>query len=153
MIKEEKMGNVAIAFIEVGLTLSDNAHAKRLERIEHKRIRSLVPRCGENFDESITTVNLNGVGVNAQVLRMLSDPLIAGQTRVRELFLERNQIGPEGAMVIARVLSRNHHLKNVSLAHNPGEGRSMLDNIEGLLQPALAICPLSWRGALVRRFV
>jgi hypothetical protein len=118
------MGNVAIAFIEVGLTLSDNAHAKRLERIEHKRIRSLVPRYLtklKNFDESITTVNLNGLGVNAQILRMLSNPLISGETRVQELFLERNQIGLEGAMCIARILSKNQHLRNVSLAHNPGE--------------------------------
>ncbi len=102
---KDNMGNVAIAFIEVGLTLSDNADAKRVARIEHKRMRSLVPRYLtrlKNFDESVTTVNLNSLGINAQILRALSYPLISGETRVRELFLERNQIGPEGAMCIAR---------------------------------------------------
>ena len=119
------MGNVALAFVfEVGLNFSDNAHAKRKERIEHKRIRSLVPRYLarlKNFDKSITTLNLNDLGVDTQILRMLSNPLISGQTRVQELFLERNQIGLEGAMCIARILSKNQHLRNVSLAHNPGE--------------------------------
>jgi hypothetical protein len=119
------MGNAALVFVfEVGLTLSDNAHAKRKERIEHKRIRSLIPRYLarlKNFDKSVTTLNLNDLGVDTQILRMLSNPLISGQTRVQELFLERNQIGPEGAIMCARILSKDQHLKNVSLAHNPGE--------------------------------
>ena len=119
------MGNVALAFIfEVGLTLSDNAHAKRQERLENERIRSLVPwylTRLKNFDESITTLNLNGLCINTEILRMMSNPLISGHTRVRELFLERNQIGPEGAICIARILNKDQTLKNVTLAHNPGE--------------------------------
>ena len=119
------MGNVALAFIfEVGLTRSDNAHAKRQERLELKRIRSLVSwylTRLKNFDRSITTLDFNGLCINTKILCILGNSLISGHTRVRELFLERNQIGPEGAMCIARILSKDQTLKNVTLAHNPGE--------------------------------
>ena len=119
------MGNVALAFIfEVGLTRSDNAHAKRQERLELKRIRSLVSwylTRLKNFDRSITTLDFNGLCIDTKILRMMGNSLISGHTRVRELFLERNQIGPEGALCIARILSKDQTLKNVTLAHNPGE--------------------------------
>jgi hypothetical protein len=75
----------------------------------------------KKFDKSITSLNLNGLCIDTEILRKLSNPLIGGHTRVQELFLENNQIGPEGAMCIARILSKDQTLKNVSLAHNPGE--------------------------------
>lgn len=118
------MGNVAIAFIELGLTVNAKARENRLRSKERKRIMSLIPRhlCAlRNFDTSITTLNLNGLGVDTQILRMLSSSLISGHTRVQELCLEGNQIGSEGAAAVARILSRDRHLKSVSLARNPGE--------------------------------
>ena len=117
------MGNVAIAFIESTISFSDYLHIKRQRRIEHKRIRSLIPRYLARLNEcdvSITTLNLNGLGVDSQILRLLSHPLLSGETRVQELYLERNFIGPEGATCIARILSKDlGHLRDVSLAHNP----------------------------------
>lgn len=170
------MGNVAIAFIESTISLSSYVEIKRQKRIELKRIRSLIPRYLARLNDcdiSITTLNLNGLGVDNTILRLLSCPLLSGETRVQELYLEHNWIGPEGmccyaalisicvgvwdiicavpcivassialthstlslslslfisfsllnkgATCIARLLSRDNHLKNVSLAHNPGE--------------------------------
>jgi len=116
------MGNVAIAFIQSSISFSSYLQIKRQKRIEHKRIRSLIPRYLarlNNRDISITTLNLNGLGVDCKILRLLSGPLLSGETRVRELYLQNNWIGPEGATCIARILSRDKHLKEVSLAHNP----------------------------------
>ena len=119
------MGNVAIAFIESTISFSEYMQIKRQKRIEHKRIRSLIPRYIARLNDSdlsITTLNLNGLGVDSQILRLLSCPLLSGTTHVQALYLENNWIGVEGAMCIARVLNCNVvHLKDVSLAHNPGE--------------------------------
>lgn len=116
------MGNVAMAFIQSSITFSNYVHMTRQKRIEVKRIRSLIPRYLarlNNSDASITTLNLNGLGVDSQILRLLSGPLLSGETRVQELYLEHNWIGPEGATCIARLLSKDNHLTNVSLANNP----------------------------------
>ena len=117
------MGNVAICFIESTVSFGEYVQVKRQKRIEHERIRTLIPRYLvrlNNSDVSITTLNLNGVGVDSQILRMLSRPLLSGQTRVQVLYLERTGIGPEvGATCIARLLSKDKNLKEVSLAGNP----------------------------------
>ena len=117
------MGNVAIAFIQSTLSLNDYLIIKRQRRIEHKRIRSLIPRYLARLngrDVSITTLNLNGLGVDSQILRLLSNPLLSGETRVEEMYLENNRMGPEGAAILAKILSKDGHLRVVSLAHNPG---------------------------------
>eukprot|EP00579_Thalassiosira_antarctica_P008291 CAMPEP_0201883964 /NCGR_PEP_ID=MMETSP0902-20130614/16329_1 /ASSEMBLY_ACC=CAM_ASM_000551 /TAXON_ID=420261 /ORGANISM="Thalassiosira antarctica, Strain CCMP982" /LENGTH=333 /DNA_ID=CAMNT_0048412833 /DNA_START=265 /DNA_END=1266 /DNA_ORIENTATION=+ len=109
-------------FMQNSLSLTDYVHIKRQKRIEHKRIRSLIPRYLARLNDrdlSITTLNLNGLGVDSQILRLLSGPLLSGETRVQELYLQHNRIGPEGATCIARILSQDKHLKVVSLAHNP----------------------------------
>jgi len=65
-----KMGNVAIAFVESTISFSDYVAIKRQKRIEHKRIRQLIPRYLarlNNSDVSITTLNLNRLGVDIQV--------------------------------------------------------------------------------------
>mmetsp|Transcript_7957 Transcript_7957/g.11968 ORF Transcript_7957/g.11968 Transcript_7957/m.11968 type:complete len:370 (-) Transcript_7957:156-1265(-) len=116
------MGNVAIAFIQHSLDLTDSYRTRRQKRIEHKRIRSLIPRYLARLNDrdiSINTLNLDGLGVDSQILRLLSGPLISGETRVMELYLQNNWIGPEGATCIARILSKDNYLRHVSLAHNP----------------------------------
>jgi hypothetical protein len=118
------MGNVAISFIEVGMTLNDAVTAKRQQTRERKRIMSLIPRylrALRNFDTSITTLNLNRLGVDTHDLRLFSIPLISGHTRVTELYLEGNQIGVEGATAIAKIICSARYLKDVSLANNPGK--------------------------------
>lgn len=80
------MGNVAIAFIESTVSFSGYVQIKRQKRIEHKRIRSLIPRYLarlNNSDISITTLNLNGLGVDSTILRLLSYPFLSGETRVQ----------------------------------------------------------------------
>ena len=118
------MGNVAIAFVESTISFSDYVAIKRQKRIEHKRIRQLIPRYLarlNNSDVSITTLNLNRLGVDIQILRLLSYPLLSGTTRVQSLYLEGNRIDVEGATCIARILSRDTNLVDVSLSHNPGK--------------------------------
>jgi len=118
------MGNVAIAFVESTISFSDYVAIKRQKRIEHKRIRQLIPRYLarlNNSDVSITTLNLNSLGVDIQILRLLSSPLLSGTTRVQSLYLEGNRIDVEGATCIARILSRDTNLVDVSLSHNPGK--------------------------------
>ena len=118
------MGNVAIAFVESTISFSDYVTIKRQKRIEHKRIRQLIPRYLarlNNSDVSITTLNLNRLGVDIQILRLLSSPLLSGTTRVHSLYLEGNRIDVEGATCIARILSRDTNLVDVSLSHNPGK--------------------------------
>ena len=118
------MGNVAIAFVESTISFSDYVAIKRQKRIEHKRIRQLIPRYLarlNNSDVSITTLNLNRLGVDIQILRLLSSPLLSGTTRVQSLYLEGNRIDVEGATCIARILSRDTNLVDVSLSHNPGK--------------------------------
>ena len=64
------MGNVAIAFVESTISFSDYVTIKHQKRIEHKRIRQLIPRYLarlNNSDVSITTLNLNRLGVDIQV--------------------------------------------------------------------------------------
>ena len=120
------MGNVAIAFIEGLMNYTDNIKLKKQRQMEYKRIRTLIPRLLvqlNNRDTSITTLDLSGVGVDLPILRLLSLPLIGGETRVQKLFLEHNKIGSEGATCIARIMSQDCHLQHVSLAHNPGEER------------------------------
>jgi len=56
-----------------------------------------------------------------QILRLLSSPLLSGTTRVQSLYLEGNRIDVEGATCIARILSRDTNLVDVSLSHNPGK--------------------------------
>ena len=80
------MGNVAIAFIESTVSFSGYVQIKRQKRIEHERIRSLIPRYLarlNNSDISITTLNLNGLGVDSTILRLLSYPFLSGETRVQ----------------------------------------------------------------------
>lgn len=118
------MGNVAIAFIEGLISFTDNVKLKKQRQIEYKRIRTIIPRALaqlNNQDTSITTLDLSGLGVDLNILRLLSLPLIAGETRVEKLFLDHNNIGSEGATCIARIMSRDRHLLHVSLAYNPGE--------------------------------
>ena len=115
------MGNIAIAFATSTISFSESVEVKRQRRLENKRVRSLIPTYITRLnrsDATITTINLNGLGVDTNILRLLTAPINRGQTRVTELFLERNWIGSEGAAVIARALSHNIHLKIVSLAHN-----------------------------------
>jgi hypothetical protein len=122
------MGNVAIAFIEYLMYFTDNVQLKKQKQLEYKRLRSIIPRMLarlNNRDTSLTTLDLNGLGVDITILRLLSHPLLGGETRVRELFLEYNKIGPEGATCIARIMCKDLHLRHVSLAHNPGEKDSM----------------------------
>lgn len=116
------MGNVAIAFIQSSVTFNSFLKNERQKRLEHKRIRTLIPRYLarlNNSDVSITTLNLNGLGVDSKIIRLLSKPLLSCETRVQELYLEHNGVGPEAATCIARLLSKDKHLKDVSLAHNP----------------------------------
>jgi hypothetical protein len=126
------MGNVAISFIEVGMTLNDAVTAKRQQTRERKRIMSLIPRylrALRNFDTSITTLNLNRLGVDTHDLRLFSIPLISGHTRVTELYLEGNQIGVEGATAIAKIICSARYLKDVSLANNPGKCRTVMHDV------------------------
>ncbi|KAL7548452.1 hypothetical protein ACHAWF_011745 [Thalassiosira exigua] len=116
------MGNVAIYCIQSGVSLADYAQSQRRKRIEHKRITTLIPRYIARLNDrdiSITSLNLSNLGVDSQMIRLLSSPMLSGETRVQELYLEHNMIGPEGATCIARSLSRDSCLKDVSLAHNP----------------------------------
>jgi len=118
------MGNIAIAFIEGYMNYIDSVKLRKQHQVEYKRIRTLIPRLLtqlNNRDTSITTLDLSGRGVDLNILRLLSLPLIGGETRVQNLFLERNQIGSEGATCIARIISKDRYLQHVSLAHNPGE--------------------------------
>jgi hypothetical protein len=118
------MGNIAIAFIEGFMNYIDNVELKKQRHLEYKRMRTLIPRLLtqlNNKDTSITTLDLSGRGVDLHILRLLSMPLIGGETRVQKLFLEHNQIGSEGATCIARIISKDRYLQHVSLAHNPGE--------------------------------
>jgi hypothetical protein len=115
------MGNIAIAFATSTISFSEFVEGKRQKRLENNRVRSLIPTyiaCLNRSDATITTINLNGLGVDTNILRLLTAPINRGQTRVTELFLENNWIGSEGAAVIARVLSHNIRLQFVSLAHN-----------------------------------
>lgn len=118
------MGNVAIAFIEGLISFTDNVKLKKQRQIEYKRIRTIIPRALaqlNNQDTSITTLDLSGLGVDLNILRLLSLPLIGGETRVEKLLLDHNNIGSEGATCIARIMSRDRNLLHVSLAYNPGE--------------------------------
>mmetsp|Transcript_30290 Transcript_30290/g.60390 ORF Transcript_30290/g.60390 Transcript_30290/m.60390 type:complete len:350 (-) Transcript_30290:218-1267(-) len=115
------MGNVAIAFINSIVTLSDYIRTKRQIRSEKLRLQSLIPRYLSRLhehDATVTSIHLNGMGVDCKILRLLSNPLIYGDARVEDLYLENNWIGSEGATCIARILSQDKYLKNVSLAHN-----------------------------------
>ena len=116
------MGNIAIAFATSTISFSEFVEVKRQKRLEDKRISSLIPTYIKRLnrsDASISTINLNGMGVESNILRLLTAPIIKGQCpSVIELLLERNRIGSEGAAVIARALYHNNHLKIVSLAHN-----------------------------------
>lgn len=118
------MGNVAIASIEGIMNSSDHIKLKKQRQMEYKRIRNIIPRLLvqlNNRDTSLTTLDLSGLGVDLHILRLLSLPLLSGETRVQKLFLECNKIGVEGATCIARIMSKDRHLQHVSLAHNPGE--------------------------------
>lgn len=118
------MGNIAIALIYSSVHVADAVQSKRQKQLEQKRVRSLIPRYLARLhdrDCSIATLSLNGLGVDAKILRRLSGPLLSEYTRVRELYLEHNRLGPEEATCIARILSRNTSLEHVSLAHNPGK--------------------------------
>mmetsp|Transcript_36759 Transcript_36759/g.75005 ORF Transcript_36759/g.75005 Transcript_36759/m.75005 type:complete len:359 (+) Transcript_36759:117-1193(+) len=115
------MGNIAIAFATSTISFSEFVEVKRQKQLENKRVRSLIPTYIARLnrsDETITTINLNGLGVDTNILRLLTAPINRGQTCVTELYLEHNWFGSEGAAVVARVLSHNIHLKIVSLAHN-----------------------------------
>mmetsp|Transcript_12316 Transcript_12316/g.18285 ORF Transcript_12316/g.18285 Transcript_12316/m.18285 type:complete len:348 (-) Transcript_12316:427-1470(-) len=115
------MGNIAIAFATSTISFSEFVEVKRQKQLENKRVRTLIPTYIARLnrsDETITTINLNGLGVDTNILRLLTAPINRGQTCVTELHLEHNWFGSEGAAVVARVLSHNIHLKIVSLAHN-----------------------------------
>ncbi|KAL7517813.1 hypothetical protein ACHAWX_002701 [Stephanocyclus meneghinianus] len=117
------MGNVAIAFIHSTVALNEFILSKYNARLEHKRIASLIPRYLSQLNQSdstITTLNLNSLGVDCSVVKKLESPLLTKDgLRVQELYLEQNWIGSEGATCVARILSRDKHLKIVSLANNP----------------------------------
>ena len=118
------MGNVAIACIESSMSLAEYVEAKHQQRLEHKRIRSLVPRYIARLtdnDINLTTLDLRGIQVDTNMLRLLCGLLLSGEARVQELHLQRNGINPEGATCIARLLSKDRNLRDVSLAHNPGK--------------------------------
>mmetsp|Transcript_20805 Transcript_20805/g.29799 ORF Transcript_20805/g.29799 Transcript_20805/m.29799 type:complete len:343 (-) Transcript_20805:81-1109(-) len=116
------MGNIAIAFATSTITFSEFVEVKRQKKLESKRIRSLVPTYIARLnrsDATITAINLNRLGVDTNILRLLTAPINRGQTSaLTELYLEHNWFGPEGAAVVARVLSHNTHLKIVSVSHN-----------------------------------
>ena len=118
------MGNIAIAFAYGTISVADALQIQHQKRIEQKRVRSLIPRYLarlNSYDVTVTTLNLDGLGVDSKILRRLSAALLSGGTRVRELFLQHNRIGPEEATCIARILSRDGHLRHVNLANNPGK--------------------------------
>ena len=115
------MGNVAIALINSSISLSDYLRTRRIKQSERRRLQSLIPRYLSRLhqhDRTMTSIHLNGMGVDCKILRLLSPPLLSHDTRVEELYLEHNWIGGEGATCIARILSKDVHLKIVSLAHN-----------------------------------
>lgn len=115
------MGNIAIALATSTLSFSEFVEVKRQKRLEKNRVNGLIPAYISRLnrsDSSISTINLNGMGVDTNTLRLLAAPINRGQTRVTELCLEHNWINPEGAAVIARVLSHNVYLKILNLAHN-----------------------------------
>lgn len=115
------MGNIAIAFASSTISFSESVENKRRKYLESKRIRALIPTYIARLnrsDTSITSINLNGLGADTRILRLLTAPINRGQTRVEELYLEHNRVSSEGAAVVARVLSHNMHLTVVSLAHN-----------------------------------
>ena len=116
------MGNIAIAFATSTISLSEFVEVKRQKQLENKRVRSLIPTYISRLnrsDATITSINLNGLGVDINILRLLTAPIHRGQTStLTELYLEHNWFGAEGAVAVARVLRQNTHLKIVSLAHN-----------------------------------
>eukprot|EP00986_Skeletonema_menzelii_P007208 scaffold2809_cov119-Skeletonema_menzelii.AAC.9 len=116
------MGNIAIAFATSTISFSEFVEVKRQKQLENKRVRSLIPTYISRLnrsDSTITSINLNGLGVDINILRHLTAPIHRGQTsNLTELYLEQNWFGSEGAVAVARVLSQNMHLKIVSLAHN-----------------------------------
>ncbi len=116
------MGNIAIAFATSTISFSEFVEVKRQKKLESKRIRSLIPTYIARLnrsDATITAISLNRLGVDTNVLRLLTAPINRGQTSaLTELYLEHNWFGPEGAAVVARVLSHNTQLKIVSVAHN-----------------------------------
>ena len=116
------MGNIAIAFATSTISFSEFVEVKRQKQLENKRVRSLIPTYISRLnrsDATITSINLNGLGVDINILRHLTAPIHRGQTStLTELYLEHNWFGSEGAVAVARVLSQNMHLKIVSLAHN-----------------------------------
>jgi hypothetical protein len=116
------MGNIAIAFATSTISLSEFVEVKRQKQLENKRVRSLIPTYISRLnrsDATITSINLNGLGVDINILRLLTAPIHRGQTStLKELNLEHNWFGAEGAVAVARVLRQNTHLKIVSLAHN-----------------------------------
>mmetsp|Transcript_18833 Transcript_18833/g.29523 ORF Transcript_18833/g.29523 Transcript_18833/m.29523 type:complete len:351 (+) Transcript_18833:128-1180(+) len=116
------MGNIAIAFATSTISFSEFVEVKRQKKLESKRVRSLIPTYIARLnrsDATITAINLNRLGVDTNILRLLTAPINRGQTSaLTELYLEHNWFGPEGAAVVARVLSQTTNLKIVSLAHN-----------------------------------
>jgi hypothetical protein len=116
------MGNVAIAFINSSMALNEYLQSKYNARLEHKRIASLIPRYISRLnrsDSTISTLNLNNLGIDCDVLKKLASPLAANENLcVEELYLEHNKLGPEGATCIARILTKDACLKIVSLANN-----------------------------------
>lgn len=116
------MGNIAIAFATSTISFSEFVEVKRQKKLESKRVRSLIPTYIARLnrsDATITAINLNRLGVDTNILRLLTAPINRGQTSaLTELYLEHNWFGPEGAAVVARVLSHNTNLKIVSVAHN-----------------------------------
>ncbi|KAL3804879.1 hypothetical protein HJC23_006651 [Cyclotella cryptica] len=117
------MGNVAIAFVNSTVALNEFILSKYNARLEHKRIASLIPRYLSQLNQSdstITTLNLNSLGVDCTIVKKFESPLLTKDgIRVEELYLEQNWIGSEGATCVARILSRDKCLKIVSLANNP----------------------------------
>ena len=117
------MGNVAIAFITSSISLQEFLVSKYNARLEDKRIATLIPRYISRLnlaDSDITTLNLNGLDIDCNIVKKLASPLIANTNLcVKELYLDNNQIRAEGATSVARMLSRDKCLKTLSLANNP----------------------------------
>jgi hypothetical protein len=116
------MGNVAIAFINSSMALTEFLQSKYAARLESKRIATLIPRyisCLNRSDSTITTLKLNNLGVDCSVVKKLASPLTMNMNLfLEELYLDHNNIGTEGATCIARIISKDACLKIVSLSHN-----------------------------------
>ena len=97
------MGNIAIAFATSTISFSEFVEVKRQKKLESKRVRSLIPTYIARLnrsDATITAINLNRLGVDTNILRLLTAPINRGQTSaLTELYLEHNWFGDRKSVV------------------------------------------------------